>query len=323
MIYLAPMEGVVDPVFREVLTEVGGIDICVTEFLRVTDNIQPDKVFLRHAPELYNGSKTASGTPVHFQLLGGKPEPMALNALKAVELGACAIDLNFGCPAKTVNRHDGGAALLREPGRVFAVSSAVRKALPESVSVSAKIRLGYEDKSLFLEIAHAAQEAGVQHLTVHARTKQEAYRPPAHWEYIAKIRQELSIPVVANGEIWTVEDYQNCREVTGCTDFMIGRGLLSDPFLALKCKGQINRPGYSQVLALAEKVIEKNETQHSTHYALARWKQWLRYLSRNSTVFKKIFEQDKILQVSDLDEGGLTGYYQKRWLGPSLTPEPH
>lgn len=307
------MEGVVDPIFREVLTSAGGIDVCVTEFLRITEELLPDKVFYRHAPELKSGSVTTSGIPVHFQLLGGKPEPMAQNALKAVSLGACAIDLNFGCPAKTVNRHDGGAALLKEPNRIFEVSSAVRRSVPIEIPVSAKIRLGYEDKSYFLEIAHAAQDAGVSHLTVHARTKMEAYRPPAHWEYIARIRESLSIPVVANGEIWTVQDFERCREITGCTDFMLGRGLIADPFLARKCKGKIQEPSDELVLELADKVIEMSERLFTTHYALARWKQWLRYLSLNSELFKKIFEQDKTLRPIDLPNGGLLQYFRERY----------
>ena len=90
------MEGVVDPVFREVFTGVGGIDACVTEFLRITDSVLPDRVFFRHCPELRKGSKTSVGTPVIFQLLGGRPEPMAQNALRATQLGARGIDINFG-----------------------------------------------------------------------------------------------------------------------------------------------------------------------------------------------------------------------------------
>ena len=130
-VILAPMEGVVDWVMRDVLTRIGGIDLCVTEFIRVTDQLLPTHAIQKDCPELLNAScRTNSGTPVLVQLLGGKPEWMAQNAALAIELGAPGIDINFGCPAKTVNRHDGGAALLKDPRRIFDVVSAVRSAVP-------------------------------------------------------------------------------------------------------------------------------------------------------------------------------------------------
>ena len=118
---LAPMEGVIDHVMRELLTSLGGIDRCVTEFVRVTDRLLPPRVFRRLCPELDTGGTTASGVPVYLQLLGGQAAVLADNAARAAELGAPGIDLNFGCPAKTVNRSDGGAILLREPQRVHAI----------------------------------------------------------------------------------------------------------------------------------------------------------------------------------------------------------
>src|SRR5207244_3542550 len=108
------MEGVLDWVLRELLSDVGGVDRMVTEFVRVTDRLLPDHVFHKYCPELNQGGRTRSGIPVFIQLLGGQAGPLAENARRAVELGAPGIDLNFGCPAKTVNRHDGGAALLTE-----------------------------------------------------------------------------------------------------------------------------------------------------------------------------------------------------------------
>src|SRR5689334_16302498 len=110
---LAPMEGVTDWLMRDLLTSLGGIDQCVTEFVRVTTQLHSKKVFYRWCPELLSGSKTRAGVPVFIQLLGGQPCALATNASRAVELGAAGIDLNFGCPAKTVNRNDGGACLLK------------------------------------------------------------------------------------------------------------------------------------------------------------------------------------------------------------------
>ncbi|SDD51394.1 tRNA-dihydrouridine synthase C [Paracidovorax valerianellae] len=230
---LAPMEGLLDFVLRDVLTRVGGVDRCVSEFIRITGTLLPDKVFFRYIPELRNGGRTLAGVPVRAQLLGSDPGSMAENAARLAALGPEGIDLNFGCPANVVNRHGGGAALLKEPERIAAVVGAVRKAVPSHLPVSAKMRLGYHDASLARECAQAMQAGGACELVVHARTKADGYRPPAYWEQIPAIRDAVSIPVVANGEIWTVADAQRCREVSGCNALMLGRGIVADPGLAL------------------------------------------------------------------------------------------
>jgi tRNA-dihydrouridine synthase C len=231
------MEGVVDSVMRDLLCSIGGIDVCVTEFIRINDHLLPDKVFYKRCPELHNNSLTkSSNTPVRVQLLGGKPQAIAENAASVANLGASAIDLNFGCPAKTVNNSDGGACLLKEPKRVYSIIAATRAAVPKHIPVTAKIRLGFDDRSLYLDNALAAYEAGANELTVHARSKADGYKPPAYWDYIADITQAIPITVNANGDIWSLEDLKRCREVTGCTDFMLGRGLLSCPDLALQIK---------------------------------------------------------------------------------------
>lgn len=229
---LAPMEGLLDFVLRDVLTRVGGVDRCVSEFIRITGTLLPDKVFLRIMPELRNGSRTLAGVPVRAQLLGSDPASMADNAARLAALGPEGIDLNFGCPAKVVNRHGGGAALLQEPERIAAVVAAVRRAVPAHLPVSAKMRLGYNDTALFLECAQAMEAGGACEIVVHARTKADGYRPPAYWELIPAIREAVRVPVVANGEIWTVQDAQRCRAVSGCSALMLGRGMVADPGLA-------------------------------------------------------------------------------------------
>ena len=226
------MEGLLDFVLRDVLTRVGGVDRCVSEFIRITGTLLPDKVFLRYVPELHNGSRTLAGVPVRAQLLGSDPVCMAENAARLAALGPEGIDLNFGCPAKVVNRHGGGAALLQEPERIATVVAAVRRAVPSHLPVSAKMRLGFNDTGLMRECAQAMQAGGAAELVVHARTKADGYRPPAYWEHIPTIRAAVGIPVVANGEIWTVADAQRCREVSGCDALMLGRGMVADPGLA-------------------------------------------------------------------------------------------
>ena len=304
-VLLAPMEGVVDWAMRDVLTRIGGIDLCVTEFIRVTDRLLPEHEFFKYCPELRTGSKTRAGVPVLVQLLGGQPEPMGENAARAAQLGAPGIDLNFGCPAKTVNRHDGGAALLKNPSRVYDVVKAVRAATPSALPVSAKVRLGFSDKSLFLEIAAAAQEGGAKWLAVHARTRDEGYRPPAHWEHIARIRESLRIPVIANGEIWTLEDAFRCREVSGCESLMIGRGLIAAPDLALRAKDPTQRAlEWHETLRLLIEFTELSEAArdprpNASHYAVCRCKQWLKQLARTHPEAATLFESIKTILVLD------------------------
>ena len=229
---LAPMEGLLDFVLRDVLTRVGGVDRCVSEFIRVTGTLLPDKVFYRYLPELHNKGRTLAGTPVRAQLLGSDPASMADNAAHLAALGPEGIDLNFGCPAKVVNRHGGGAALLQEPERIAALVAAVRRAVPAHLPVSAKMRLGFNDASLALECAQAMQAGGACEIVVHARTKADGYRPPAYWEQIPALRAAVAIPVVANGDIWSVQDALRCRAVSGCSALMLGRGMVADPGLA-------------------------------------------------------------------------------------------
>jgi tRNA-dihydrouridine synthase C len=290
---LAPMEGLMDGVFRELLTAVGGIDHCVTEFIRVTQQVFPEKVFYRLCPELHNGGRTQAGTPVHIQLLGSDPEFLAENAAKAASLGALAIDLNFGCPAKTVNRSQGGAVLLQYPDLLHRIATAVRAAVPSDIPVSAKMRLGFKDKSLALENASALATGGVQWLTVHARTKTEGYKPPAYWHWIADIKGTVDIPVLANGEIWTPEQAKQCQEESHSDLLMIGRGLVATPDLARIIK----EPGYQpmtwqQHLGLLETLA--GSLQHLTDKQLTdRMKQWLHYFSMHSAEIKGVFDQVK------------------------------
>lgn len=238
-IALAPMEGLVDAPMRAALTQMGGVDWCVTEFIRVTQSVLPARTYQRLAPEMDNDWRTPCGTPLHVQFLGSDPDFLAANAARAAQLGAREIDLNFGCPAKSVNRHRGGAVLLDEPELLHTIVSAVRAATPPSVRVTAKMRLGYLDKSRMLECAQALDAGGAAQIVVHARTKVEGYKPPAHWQYIARIREAVKAHVIANGEIWTVEDYWQCRRESGCDDVMLGRGLVAKPDLALQIRASI------------------------------------------------------------------------------------
>lgn len=312
---LAPMEGVTDWIMRDILTQIGGIDFCVTEFLRVTKTLHPNKIFYRHCPELLSGSKTPAGVPVIFQLLGGEPNPVAENAQRVAELGAAGVDLNFGCPAKTVNRHDGGAVLLKCPERLYNITKTVRQNVPSSIPVSGKIRLGFEDTSLFIENALALQEAGAQWITVHCRTKAQGYRPPAHWNFIPQLKKIIAIPIIANGDIDSVANFKSCYDITGETSFMIGRASLSDPFLYNKIKkfhatitqtaptvaaykNKIYVPAeeeeWNEIERLLVNFYLRCKLQINGHFAASRTKQWLKYLSLKKALAVELFNKIKM-----------------------------
>ncbi len=295
-IQLAPMEGVVDWVLREMLSEVGGIDRLVTEFVRVTDRLLPAHVFERYSPELLQGGRTRAGTPVFIQLLGGEPGPMAENAARVAELGAPGIDLNFGCPAKSVNRHDGGAALLKIPSRLYDVTRAVRRALPGHIPVTTKVRLGFDHKEFHRDIGAAVDAAGAAQVVVHARTKVEMYTPPAHWEYIASMRVGRTLRFVANGEIWNPDDYQRCAEVSGVPDVALGRGLVARPTLAHAIRGHSTGFTFDRREFL-NTFIHRNIEWRGPSFALARTKQILRYWSREGPELSRWFDQVKLMQT--------------------------
>ena len=282
-ILLAPMEGLLDFVLRDVLTRVGGIDRCVSEFIRVTNTLLPDRAFIRVVPELLNGGRTFAGVPVRAQLLGSDPVCLAENAAALAALGPHGIDLNFGCPAKVVNRHGGGAALLQEPELLTKIVAAVRRAVPAHMPVSAKMRLGFNDDSRAEECALAIAAGGANELVVHARTKADAYRPPAYWQRIADIRAVVNIPVIANGEIWTVEDAARCREISGCDMLMIGRGMVTDPGLAWAIKGEAAHTGsvtWNHLLPFIADFWHLVCSRLERRQQAGRLKQWLNFLRR-------------------------------------------
>ena len=292
------MEGVVDALMRDMLTRIGGYDLCITEFIRVVDQKLPPRVFTRLCPELLNGGKTFAGTPVRVQLLGQDPHWLAENALRAVELGSPGVDLNFGCPAKTVNKSRGGAVLLKETNQLYQIVKAVRDAVPPQFPVSAKIRLGYDDTSLTLDNAAAIAAAGASMLTVHARTKSDGYRPPAYWPWIAKIKQQVTIPLIANGEIWNATDAALCQQQSDCTDIMLGRGALAMPNLAQSIRDNSPAMPWPQVLELLMQYSEFEMCGDKSQYYSNRIKQWFSYLKLQYPPAAELFSQLRVLRKS-------------------------
>ena len=300
-ILLAPMEGLADDVLRGVLTSLGNYDWGICEFIRVSANVLPAKTFLRVCPELKNASRTVSGTPIRVQLLGSDPLLMAENARQVVALNPAGIDLNFGCPAPTVNRHRGGAALLNEPELLNEIVSAVRAVVPANTPFTAKMRLGINDTSRALECAQAMAAGGIDELIVHGRTKLDGYRPPARWEWIDKVRAAVDIPLIANGEVWTVEDFARCQQETGCNDIMLGRGAVADPLLVRRVRGEAVE-GWAEILpAVGQYWLGVRRKVVAVH-AGGRLKQWLAMLRRNYPEAEVLYQKLRpIKSAEDID----------------------
>lgn len=284
-IALAPMEGLVDNILRDVLTQVGGIDWCVTEFIRVNDRLLPPSYFHGFAPELRQGAVTPAGVPLRVQLLGSDPQALADNAAVACSLGAPVIDLNFGCPAKTVNKSRGGAVLLKEPELLHRILCEVRRAVPANIPVTAKMRLGFDSPDGAMDCATALAEGGAEMIVVHARTKMDGYKPPAHWEWVARVQDAVKVPVYANGEVWTVDDWRRCREVSGARDIMLGRGLVSRPDLARQIAAaqagvELPEMTWAELLPLIRQFWLQARAQLTPRQAPGRLKQWLAMLTR-------------------------------------------
>lgn len=312
-IALAPMEGLVDEILRDLLTRVGGVDWCVTEFIRVSDRLLPASQFRKLAPELGQGARTRSGTPMRVQLLGSDPQCLADNAAFACTLGAPVIDLNFGCPAKTVNKSRGGAVLLKEPELLHAILREVRRSVPAQVPVTAKMRLGFDSTDSALDCARALVDGGASQLVVHARTKAQGYKPPAHWEWVARIQEVVPVPVFANGEIWSLDDWRRCREVSGAQHFMLGRGLVARPDLARQIVQAsqglpVQTMGWEALQPLLQDFWQQARRKLAPRYAPGRLKQWLAMLSfsypQAASLFAELRREDDCTVIDRLLASG-------------------
>ena len=298
---LAPMDGVTDAVYRELLTELhggrSGISVCVSEFVRVTRDAVPAAVLRREVPELDRGGRTPAGVPVFVQLLGGDAEPVGQTARTAALLGALGVDLNFGCPAKTVNNHDGGATLLKYPRRIEAIVGRARALVPAHVPVTMKMRVGWDSCEGIEEVARAAEAGGAAWITVHARTRAQLYQPPVVWDALARARAAVKVPVVANGDLREVRDLATCASQSQCEAFMIGRGAMARPELFAQIRGHVtermSRPALAELLIRYYAMLLASGVSEAR--ALARVKQWLRMAADMDAELGPLFAAVKVL----------------------------
>jgi tRNA-dihydrouridine synthase C len=224
---LAPMEGVTEPCFRDLVLErnppesLGG---AFTEFVRVVDRPLPRRILAEHL-----GPRRFSA-PVGLQLMGADPAAVAESARRAVAVGAPLVDLNFGCPAKGALRGCAGSAMLLDPPALERMVRACVEAVPDT-PVTAKIRAGYDDDRLLEDLSRAVEAGGAAMLTVHCRTRKEAYQEEVDWTRIARAANAVRLPVCGNGSVRAHGDLERMRRETGSRWVMVGRGALADPWI--------------------------------------------------------------------------------------------
>lgn len=221
-VVLAPMSGVSDLPFRKLATRYG-VGLVVSEMVA-------SREMLRESRQSARRMLISKGSgPVSIQLAGTEPEIMADAAKLAVDRGAELIDINFGCPAKKVVRKASGSALMRDVHLSTNIMKAVVNAV--EVPVTVKMRTGWDENSRnAVDLALIAEDIGVQLLTVHGRTRCDFYTGTADWEFIAGVKDAVSIPLIANGDIRSAEDAVSCLKITGADAVMIGRAAQGRPW---------------------------------------------------------------------------------------------
>ncbi|MFZ0794066.1 MAG: tRNA dihydrouridine synthase DusB [Candidatus Korobacteraceae bacterium] len=222
---LAPMAGITDTVFRRFIRNLGGCGLMMTEFTSA-DGI------VRHKDKKAKQYLTFYGNehPISAQLFGSDPSTLADAARVVQDLGFDVVDLNLGCPAKKVVKCNGGSGLLRDLPLIRNIFESVRSAV--TIPFTVKFRAGWSDKEVVhINLAKMAQECGLAAVALHARTREQGYSGQARWEWIAAVKDALTIPVIGNGDVRSPEDAAAMVAQTGCDAVMIGRSAASNPWI--------------------------------------------------------------------------------------------
>ncbi|MBO6244697.1 MAG: tRNA dihydrouridine synthase DusB [Anaerovibrio sp.] len=223
-VFLAPMAGVTDTPYRILAREMG----CPLVY---SEMVSDKGINYRNEHTLKMLHTEEAERPMAMQLFGAEPDSVA-RAAEYIESLGCAdiLDFNMGCPAPKIVKNHEGSAMMLDPERAFKVLKALVGAV--SMPVTVKMRIGWDENRInVLEMAKLAEEAGVKAVAVHGRTREQFYRDHANWRIIRKVKEHLNIPVIANGDIRTVDDLIKIREITGCEAVMVGRAAQGNPWI--------------------------------------------------------------------------------------------
>ena len=287
-LFLAPMAGVTDWAFRTTCAKLGA-GVTVTEMVSSRALVYKDQ---KSAKLLRKNEGSICGA----QIFGNDPDIMAEGARLAVEISGCDfLDINMGCPMPKIANSGDGCGLMRTPELAGQILSAVVKAV--DVPVTVKCRLGWDKGSInVLDFTKRMEDNGAALVAVHGRTRSQLYTGVADWDTIRKVKQQLSIPVIANGDITGGEAARKCLNWTGADGLMIGRSVFGDPWIfqevdaALKGEDYPGRPKLAQRIAVAVEQFQLAQQEHGEHIAcLEARKHFAWYLRgvRNSAYFKK------------------------------------
>ncbi len=296
-LFLAPMEGITDAVFRDLVIALGGVGGACTEFIRISNSAMSVKVVRR-----YLGDQRYT-VPVGVQFMAAGIDHLAESIHAAERVGAPYIDLNFGCPVPVVFNKCAGSALLNKPELLAAITRTAVGAA--TVPVSVKIRAGVDDPSRIREIVAAVIENGAAMLTVHARLRSQSYAHPATWLWLAHAREERDrhqrkIPLIGNGGVDTAADVVKMRDETHCDGIMIGRAALANPFIFSEVNG--GEPATAtQAAAFALHYADVVENLRGKKSSLAKLKQLVRYYHAGHIFENRDEQRTQLLRCNDVE----------------------
>ncbi len=267
---LSPMDGFSDWPFRSLCRELGSA-MSYTEFVKAEEILKPPKLIadkLRYEED---------ERPVVIQIYGENPDVMLAAALRAQELEADIVDINMGCPSKTIANRGAGVGLMRTPLKVARIFKRLSASL--EIPLTGKIRLGWDDDCRnYPLIARIVEENGGALIALHGRTKEQGYGGKANWEAIADVKDAVNIPVIGNGDVKTVADIEHMKEYTACDAVMIGRAAIGNPWIFHRLDRE--EVSFEQVREMMLKHLERNLVFYGEEIGLVLFrKHAVRYLT--------------------------------------------